>query len=70
MIFLDRMPSQVTVGSVISGFRVQSLIGAGAMGSVYLAEEMRTGEQVALKVMTAELADDDRFRERFMRSRR
>jgi predicted Ser/Thr protein kinase len=67
MIVVDQMPDRLAVGAVISGFRVQSLIGSGAMGSVYLAEETRTGELVALKVMTAALADDDRFRERFMR---
>ncbi len=57
----------VTTGSVIAGFRVLSLIGAGAMGSVYLAEDTRTGEQVALKVLAPELAEDERFRQRFTR---
>jgi Protein kinase domain len=61
------MPSPVATGSVIAGFRVQSLIGAGAMGSVYLAEDTRTGEQVALKVLAPELAEDERFRQRFTR---
>ena len=37
------------------------------MGAVYLAEELTTGRQVALKVLTAELAHDDRFRQRFLR---
>ena len=35
------------------------------MGSVYLAEDTRTGEQVALKVLAPELAEDERFRRRF-----
>lgn len=61
------MPSRVVTNSVIAGFRVQSLIGAGAMGSVYLAEDTRTGEPVALKVMTPGLAEDERFRQRFLR---
>ena len=61
------MPSPVTAGTVIAGFRVQSLIGAGAMGSVYLAEDTRTGEQVALKVLAPGLAEDERFRQRFTR---
>src|SRR5450432_367918 len=56
-----------TAGSVIAGFRVQSLIGSGAMGNVYLAEDTRTGEQVALKVLAPELAEDERFRQRFTR---
>ena len=61
------MPSRVATDTVIAGFRVQSLIGAGAMGSVYLAEDTRTGERTALKVMTPELAEDERFRQRFLR---
>jgi hypothetical protein len=61
------MASRVTTGTVITGFRVQSLIGAGAMGSVYLAEDTRTGEQVALKVLASQLAEDERFQQRFVR---
>ena len=61
------MPSRVIANAVIAGFRVQSLIGAGSMGSVYLAEDTRTGEPVALKVMAAGLAEDERFRQRFVR---
>ena len=61
------MPARVVTHAVIAGFRVQSLIGAGSMGSVYLAEDTRTGEPVALKVMAAGLAEDERFRQRFIR---
>ena len=61
------MPSRVIANAVIAGFRVQSLIGSGSMGSVYLAEDTRTGQPVALKVMAAGLAEDERFRQRFVR---
>ena len=61
------MPSSVPTGSVIGPFRVRSLIGAGAMGSVYLAEDTRTGEPIAIKVLAPELAGDERFRQRFAR---
>lgn len=44
-----------------------SLVGQGAMGTVYLAEETATGRRVALKVLAAELARDERFRQRFLR---
>jgi hypothetical protein len=67
MIAAIRMPARVVTNAVIAGFRVQSLIGAGSMGSVYLAEDTRTGARVALKVMTAVLAEDERFRQRFVR---
>src|SRR5947209_6684302 len=64
------MQSSVRKGTVIAGFRVDSLIGEGAMGAVYLAEEVATGRRVALKLLATELARDERFRQRFMRESR
>jgi serine/threonine-protein kinase len=43
-----------------------SLIGSGAMGSVYLAEDA-VGRRVALKILIPELDQDERFRQRFLR---
>jgi ABC-type oligopeptide transport system substrate-binding subunit/DNA-binding beta-propeller fold protein YncE len=54
-------------GTVLAGFRVKSLIGEGAMGAVYLAEDSASGRIVALKVLAAEQARDARFRQRFLR---
>jgi predicted Ser/Thr protein kinase len=54
-------------GARLGGFRVVSLLGEGAMGAVYLAEDEATGRRVALKLLVPELADDDRFRRRFAR---
>jgi len=64
------MQSAVRAGTVIASFRVDSLIGQGAMGAVYLAQEVATGRRVALKLLAPELARDDRFRQRFMRESR
>src|SRR3954447_16162364 len=61
------MPMDVRVGTIIAGFRVESLLGEGAMGTVYLAEETTSGRRVALKLLTPELANDERFRARFLR---
>jgi serine/threonine-protein kinase len=61
------MSSPAAIGSVVAGFRVESLIGQGAMGAVYLAEDTTTGRQVALKLLVPTLAEDERFRERFLR---
>jgi Protein kinase domain len=61
------MSSPIATGSFVAGFRVVSLIGEGAMGSVYLAEDASRGGRVALKVLVRDLADDERFRKRFLR---
>ena len=61
------MQSEVRTGTEVAGFRVHSYIGEGAMGAVYLAEEMATGRRVALKVLAPVLARDERFRQRFLR---
>ena len=59
--------SPVDTGAVLAGFRVESLIGEGATGVVYLAADTRRGGRVALKVFAPELARDERFRRRFVR---
>jgi len=54
-------------GTVLAGFRVQALVGEGAMGAVYVAEDLAAGRRVALKLLAPELARDERFRQRFLR---
>ena len=61
------MRPEVRTGALLAGFRVESLLGEGAMGTVYLAEETSTGRRVALKLLAPELARDERFRRRFLR---
>src|SRR4051794_26943234 len=57
---------QLPAGSVLAGYRIVSLLGEGSTGAVYLAERPG-GEQVALKVLAPEFAEDERFRKRFVR---
>ena len=61
------MPSGVPTGTVVAGFRVESLLGRGAMAEVYRARDQASGEVVALKLLDQALVDDERFRRRFLR---
>jgi YVTN family beta-propeller protein len=65
-----RRSSDAIVGSQLAGYRIEALIGRGGMGAVYRAEETELGRNVALKVIASELAEDARFRERFLRESR
>jgi YVTN family beta-propeller protein len=55
------------LGTEFAGYRVEALIGRGGMSVVYRAEHLRLRRKVALKLLSPELADDRRFRERFLR---
>src|SRR5437867_1519456 len=61
------MRSPVPAGTFLGGFRVETVVGDGATGTVYLAEEPGQGRPVALKLLAPELARDERFRQRFLR---
>jgi ABC-type oligopeptide transport system substrate-binding subunit/class 3 adenylate cyclase/streptogramin lyase/tRNA A-37 threonylcarbamoyl transferase component Bud32 len=60
------MTVEVALGSVLAGFRIERLLGSGAMGAVYLAEDVHLKRKVAVKVLARELAQDERFRRRFL----
>jgi serine/threonine-protein kinase len=64
------MSGDRNVGAEIAGHRVLSVIGRGGMSVVYLAEHIRLGRKVALKILGPELAEDEAFRERFIRESR
>jgi YVTN family beta-propeller protein len=54
------------IGAELGGYRLEALIGRGGMSAVYRAEDLRLGRRVALKFLAPELAQDARFRERFL----
>ncbi|PYQ78944.1 MAG: hypothetical protein DMG01_10195, partial [Acidobacteria bacterium] len=51
-------------------YKILDRIGAGGMGDVYRARDTRLGRTVAIKVLSAAVADDPARRERFMREAR
>ena len=61
------MVDDTRVGTELGGYRIERVIGRGGMSVVYLAEHVRLGRRVALKLLATELADSERFRDRFLR---
>jgi len=55
------------IGSLVAGYRIESLVGRGGMGNVYRATHDRLNRSVALKVLAPDLVNDPIFRERFVR---
>lgn len=58
------------IGTEFAGYRIEALLGRGGMSVVYRAENARLGNKVALKLLAESLADDESFRERFVRESR
>jgi eukaryotic-like serine/threonine-protein kinase len=57
----------IAIGSIVSGYRVERVLGAGGMGTVYLAQNPELPRRDALKVLSAQLSHDPAFRARFVR---
>ena len=53
------MNNELSAGTTFSHYRIVSKIGAGGMGEVFLAEDTDLERQVAVKVLRAEIADDE-----------
>ncbi len=67
---VDAVPSMPTpaAGQVLAGrYSLRGFIGKGAMAHVYLAQDLTTGEPVAIKVLEARVARDARARDRLRR---
>jgi serine/threonine-protein kinase len=51
---------------MVGPYRVERELGAGGMGAVFAATDTALDRRVALKVVAPQLADDERFRRRFL----
>jgi eukaryotic-like serine/threonine-protein kinase len=60
----------LTSGTKLGPYQIESLLGAGGMGEVYRARDMRLDRTVAIKILTQGLADTPEIRQRFEREAR
>ena len=63
-------PSESIIGHKIGSYEILSLLGAGGMGEVYLARDVRLDRQIALKLLPAQFTQFPDQVERFEREAR
>ncbi len=61
--------SHLAAESLVGEYRIKALVGEGAMGEVYLAQDLVLGRRVALKVLRRAAVDRDNL-DRFLREAR
>jgi len=59
--------NDIAPGTRLGGFEVTSVLGRGAMGTVYRGRQLSLERPVAIKVMSSDLANQDEFVRRFRR---
>ncbi|MEV6771303.1 serine/threonine-protein kinase [Nocardia sp. NPDC051030] len=57
----------IGLGAVVGGYRIERVLGAGGMGTVYLAKHPELPRWDALKVLSTQYSADHEFRSRFER---
>jgi serine/threonine protein kinase/ribosomal protein L22 len=53
--------NEISTGDELGGFRIEEMIGAGAMAAVYRATQLSLGRDVALKILPKDFAQKPRF---------
>jgi serine/threonine protein kinase len=68
----ERIPGtpDLRLGETLGRYRLDSVLGEGAVGVVFRAERLEDGETVALKVLKRALSRDEVYRQRFLREAR
>lgn len=66
---LEEKPPCLAKGERIAGCRIESFLGKGGMGEVYLAKNLSLAKQRAIKILPPRFASPDRI-ERFLREAR
>jgi serine/threonine protein kinase len=61
---------ELSVGEKIGHYNIVSLLGAGGMGQVYLAEDSKLGRKIALKLLPGEFTDNEFRLRRFQHEAR
>ncbi len=62
------MKEWLPAGTIIAHFQISSRLSANGIGEVYLAKELSSGLEVALKLLPASLIGDERIRQRFIQT--
>ena len=67
---LARDKPELELGAALGHYKIISLLGAGGMGEVYLAEDTRLGRKVALKLLPVSYTQDESRLRRFQQEAR
>ncbi len=68
--FFTHRTDQNIIGKTLNNYHVLSLLGAGGMGEVYLAEDKKLGRKIAIKLLPKKFSENDERKGRFLREAR
>ncbi|MDQ3252961.1 MAG: serine/threonine protein kinase, partial [Acidobacteriota bacterium] len=60
----------LVIGQTVGHYKIMTLVGAGGMGEVYLAEDTKLGRKVALKALPTDVARNHELIQRFIQEAR